>query len=239
MTKHLRIATFNVLADSYTKYGDYHQAPANLMAAGGRTQPLVSLITRLEADIVCLQEVEEPLVEALDATDQWRPFWSKKQNAPDGCLTLVRNGLASDEPETIRYSDGSGSVAQVTKIGKITVANTHVKFEMPNRIAQTKELLAEIATESHVALLGDFNDRPGEPARSLVAEAGFENLLGDTPTAFIANRDGAASIDLFAVRGLQAELTPIDLGEDFDIREIPSYRCPSDHTPAVGQVMLP
>jgi len=209
------------------------------MQTGGRIHPLTSLIGRLGADVVGLQEVEQPLAEALDATGNWQSFWSQKDDASDGCLTLVRNGLAIDGEETIRYGDGSGHVAQVVKVGNVVVANTHIQWELTNRTAQTQELLARVATKPHVVLVGDFNDRPGEPARKMIAEAGFEILLGDTPTAFIANRDGLASVDLFAVRGLQAELVPIELGEDFDIRGIPNDLCPSDHIPTMAQVTPP
>ncbi len=243
MTRRIRIATLNTLADSYLRNGDYSHAPADLMQPGARIRPLIELITGLNADVVGLQEVERPLVDALDATDEWQTFWTKKgtTKAPDGCLTLVRKGLVVDggRPEVIHYSDGSGHVAQIVRIDGIAIGNTHIKWELPNRTAQTKELLARIATEPHVVLMGDFNDRPGEPARGLVTEAGFRNIPeNDMPTAFIANREGPASIDLLAVRGLQAELAPIQFGPDFDIREIPSYRCPSDHIPVLAQVAL-
>jgi mRNA deadenylase 3'-5' endonuclease subunit Ccr4 len=244
MTRRLRIATLNPLADSYIGYGDYRHAPADLMQPGARIRPLTELITSLNADVVGLQEVERPLVDALDATDEWQTFWTKKgkTNATDGCLTLVRKGLVVDggEPEVVHYSDGSGHIAQIVKIGGIAIGNTHIKWELQNRTTQTQELLARVATEPHVVLMGDFNDRPGGPARKLVAEAGFRNLSGDdVPTAYIANREGSAALDLFAVRGLQAELVPIQFGPDFDIREIPSYRCPSDHIPILAQVALP
>jgi hypothetical protein len=214
------------------------------MQPGARTRPLTALITSLNADVVGLQEIERPVVDALDATDEWQTFWTKKgkTKAPDGCLTLVRKGLVVDggKPEIVHYSDGSGHVAQVVKIGGIAIANTHIKWELANRTTQTQELLARVAAEPHVVLMGDFNDRPGEPARELVAEAGFRNVPeDDMPTAFIADREGPASLDLFAVRGLQAELVPIRFGPDFDIREIPSYQCPSDHVPILAQVTLP
>jgi mRNA deadenylase 3'-5' endonuclease subunit Ccr4 len=235
----LRIASLNVLADSYTGNGDYRHAPADLMRRGARIGLLTSLITRLDADVTGLQEVEWPLVMALAATGRWQTIWSKKEDAPDGCLTLVKNNLVVDSSETLRFNDGSGHVAQIVKIGGVAVANTHIKWELPHRTAQVTELLAGVATEACAVLVGDFNDRPGEPARALVAEAGFTNLAGDMPTAYIANREGPASIDLFAVRGLEAELSPVEFGEDFDITEIPSRRCASDHTPLVGQITLP
>lgn len=232
----LRVATFNTLADSYTSYGDYRHAPADLMLPGARIEPLTDLIGRLDADVVGLQEVEKPLAERL-TDDGWQTVWSKKKDAPDGCLTLVRNGLTIDDSETLQFRDGSGHVAQIIKVGGIAVANTHIKWEIRNRVAQVQELLAKIATEPYAVLVGDFNDRPNELARKLVAEAGFRNLpRDDMPTANIANREGPASIDLVAIRGLQADLVPIELGEGFDIRKIPSHQCPSDHIPILAQV---
>lgn len=240
--KHLRIATLNALADSYLGRGDYSHAAAELMRPGARIRPLVELITSLNADVVGMQEVERPLVEALEATGEWQAFWAKKAaKAPDGCLTLVRNGIAIEgrKPEDMYYNDDSGHVAQITKIGGITIANTHIKWGLENRIPQTEELLAKVATDRHVVLIGDFNDRPGEPARQLVAEAGFRNILeDDMPTAYIADQDGLASLDLFAVRDLRAELEPI-FGLDFDMTEIPNDRCSSDHIPVLGEVALP
>ncbi|HSW98269.1 MAG TPA: endonuclease/exonuclease/phosphatase family protein [Candidatus Saccharimonadales bacterium] len=241
MTSRLRIATFNTLADSYTGYGDYRHAPKGLMQPGARIERLIRLVSALNADVVGLQEVEEPLAEKLSDSG-WQTKWSQKEGAPDGCLTLVGNGLAIESFDAVHFSDGSGHVAQLIKVGGIAIANTHIKWDMPNRIAQVKELVAKIPAklEPHAVLLGDFNDRPGEPARRLVAQADFQNLLpDDMPTAYIANREGPASIDLLAVRGLHAELVAVDLGGDFDIREIPSNRCPSDHIPIVAEVALP
>jgi hypothetical protein len=235
----MRIATFNVLADSYTKYGDYRHAPTGLMLPGARTNALVRVIGGLNADVVGLQEVEQPLVDALNETGQWNTFWSQKQDAPDGCLTLARKKVAVDEFETHHFSDGSGHVMQMLKVGGVVVANTHIKWELPSRIAQASELLARVGTAPHAVLLGDWNDRPGEPARKLVADAGFKNVWGDEPTAYIANREGPAAIDLLAIRGLRARPVAVEIGDGFDLSEIPSRRCPSDHIPVLAQVTLP
>ncbi len=234
------MASFNVLAPSCEPYGDYRHAPPELMQhADARVESLTSLITRLDADITCLQEVEMPLMERLAFTGLWQSFWRKKETDSDGCLILVKGAIEIDSIEMGPFGDGSGHVAQILKVGNVAIANTHIQWGRPNRIAQTKELLARIAGEPHAVLLGDFNDRPGEPARELVAEAGFKNLVGDRPTAYIANRDGPASLDFFAVRGLVAELYPVQFGEDFTIQEIPSRRCPSDHIPLFGKIILP
>lgn len=232
----MRIATFNVLADAYTGFGDYSHAPSEVMIAGARTLPLTECIMRLQADVVGLQEVEQPLVDALAANGQWQTFWSQKQGAPDGCLTLVKNEIEVDDFAAHHFTDGSGHVMQLLKIGGKVVANTHIKWEMASRIAQASELLGRIGTAPQAVILGDCNDRPGEPVRQMIAEAGFINVWGNGPTAFIANREGAAALDLLAVRGLAATPISVSFGEGFDLSEIPSKRCPSDHIPVMAEV---
>jgi endonuclease/exonuclease/phosphatase family metal-dependent hydrolase len=236
----MRVATFNVLADTYVTDGDYGHASADLLHPGTRTDALTMLIGNLDAEVVGLQEVEPPLVDALAATDEWETFWSQKWDAPDGCLTLVKKGIEVDDDfEAHHYGDGSGHVMQMLTIGGAVVTNTHIKWELPSRIAQTGELLARISTARHAILMGDYNDRPGEPARGLVARAGFENAWGDEPTAYIANREGPAPLDLLAVRGLTAVRLAVDMGKGFTLNEIPSKRCPSDHIPVMAEVALP
>lgn len=204
-----------------------------------RTDALTAFIASLNADLVGLQEVEKPLIESLAATGQWNTFWSQKLDAPDGCLMLARKEIAVDEFETHHFSDGSGHVMQMLKVGSVVVANTHIKWELPSRIAQANELLTRIGAAPHAVLLGDWNDRPGGPARKLVADAGFKNVWGDEPTAYIANREGPAAIDLLAIRGLTARPIAVEIGEGFDLNEIPSKRCPSDHIPVMAQITLP
>src|SRR5258708_15109994 len=114
MPDRLHIATFNTLADSYTAYGDYRHTPTDFMQPGARIGALVRLIGALDADVVGLQEVEEPLEERL-GNSGWQTFWSQKEGAPDGCLTLVRNGLTVGSHEALRFGDDSGHVAQIIK----------------------------------------------------------------------------------------------------------------------------
>lgn len=61
----MRYATFNVLADAYIGYGDYSRVEPELLRPGARTQKLVQLVDSLEADVVGLQEVEEPVALSL------------------------------------------------------------------------------------------------------------------------------------------------------------------------------
>jgi endonuclease/exonuclease/phosphatase family metal-dependent hydrolase len=232
----MRCATFNVLADAYTGYGDYSHVEPALLLPNARTQGLVQMIDGLEVDVIGLQEAEESLLRALEDTDKWQTFWSPKgRDKPDGCLTLVRPGLEVSGFETYHYSDGSGHIAQTLNIGRVLFANTHTKWapaDSPEHIgvAQTKELLEQVGREQPAVIFADCNDRPHGPVRQLIEGAGFTNVCEDEPTA-IVNQELVA-LDLLAVRGVTAKC----MTKKYDLASIPSRECPSDHIPVVAEL---
>lgn len=232
----MRCATFNVLADAYTGYGDYSHVAPELLLPNARTQDLVRLIGDLQADVIGLQEVEEPLVRALDETEDWQTFWTPKgRNKPDGCLTVVKRGLEVAEFNTHEYSDGSGHIAQTLSIGQVVFANTHIKWAPADStdhigVGQTKELLEQIGAGGQAVIFADCNDRPNGPVRRLVENAGFSNICEDEPTA-IVNQELVA-LDLLAVRGIEARC----ITRKYDLANMPNRDCPSDHIPVVAEL---
>lgn len=93
----MRFATFNVLADAYTSYGDYSHADAELMQPGVRPEYLSRQINILDADVVGLQEADRTMVERFENDENWQYIWtSKGRNKPDGCLTLIKKGIKVD-----------------------------------------------------------------------------------------------------------------------------------------------
>ena len=105
----LRVATFNVLADSYTRT-HRQTAGAAALAWEGRFARLLAAIRRANADLLALQEIDAARVEL-----EWRPalralgydcvFAARPQGAAadgfgaahrvcDGCLTAWRRGGA-------------------------------------------------------------------------------------------------------------------------------------------------
>jgi mRNA deadenylase 3'-5' endonuclease subunit Ccr4 len=76
MMRRLRCVSYNALADAWLGCGSYAHVPPELLRPGARLPHLVRLISDLNADVVCLQEVEPPLVEALGASGDWQLFWS-------------------------------------------------------------------------------------------------------------------------------------------------------------------
>lgn len=234
----MRCATFNVLADAYTGYGDYSHVDPQLLLPGARVEGIVRLVEGLDADVVGLQEADEPLVRAMGATGIWQTFWSPKgRNKPDGCLTLVKHGIEVSNFDTHLYGDGSGHVVQAVDISGATFANTHIKWapiDDPEHagVAQTEELIDYLAGKERAVIFADCNDRPNGPVRQLVEAAGFVNEHNDDPTA-IVNQELVA-LDLLAVRGMSATRIP----KHFDLTRIPNAECPSDHIPIVADVLV-
>jgi hypothetical protein len=228
-----RCASFNVLADAYLGYGNYSHVAPSLLGPGARIPHLVRLIASLQADIVGLQEVEKPLVDALRATGDWQLRWSPKEGGrPDGCLMLIRNGITATDFETHPYSDGTGHVMQSVVIGDIIFVNTHLKYP-PDQygVPQIQELLGRLGKTAPAVIFADCNDRPGGPVRALVEIAGFTNSWGHVPTARIGEE--LAALDLLAARGVYAERIALP----FSPEGIPNEDCPSDHAPVMAHIL--
>lgn len=234
----MKCASFNVLADAYTGYGDYSHITPSLLLPGARTPGLLRIIDSLKADVIGLQEVEKPLLDALDDAGTWQTFWSPKgRNKPDGCLMLVRTGIEVRDHTTHAYGDGSGHVMQAVRIGETIFANTHIKWAPTTDrdhagVKQTVELLNLLGNEQPAVLFADCNDKPGGPVRQLIERAGFKYVHEEAPTALVDQEPVA--LDLVAVRGLSATLIP----NNYPIRNIPNGDCPSDHMPVVAHVSI-
>lgn len=232
----MRVASFNVLADAFTGYGDYSHADPALMQPGARLDYLVRQINGFDADMIGLQEADRALFDAFADDTDWQALWTPKgRQKPDGCLTLVKKGLRINDHREFWYDDGSGHVFQITRIGQLAIANTHIKWspaEDPRHIgvSQTRELLATLGDHNPALILADCNDRPGGPVRALVKDAGFEDVGGATPTSLVNGE--AIAIDLLAARGLSARL--IEGG--FNVQTIPNPGCASDHIPLVAEI---
>jgi mRNA deadenylase 3'-5' endonuclease subunit Ccr4 len=233
----MRFATFNVLADAYTSYGDYSRANPKLMQPGARLVHLSQQINNLDADIVGLQEADESLVEIFEDDNNWQSFWTPKgRNKPDGCLTLVKSTVEVADHESHLYKDVSGHVFQLTRVGGVAIANTHIKWASEDDshhigVSQTRELLTALNNQHAAVILADCNGRPGGKVQTMVEKAGFTNLSGERPTAIVNGE--LVALDLLAIRGLSGALIPMD----YDLHSIPSKTCASDHIPLVAEVI--
>jgi Metal-dependent hydrolase len=233
----MKHATFNILADAYTSYGDYSHADPELMVPGARLPRVIRQINELEADVVGLQEADRSVVEVFEADENWQTFWTPKgRNKPDGCLALVKNGIEVTDYESHLYDDESGHVFQVIRIGQLAVANTHIKWAPADDVdhigvAQTRQLLGAITGDESAVILADCNDQPGGRVQTMIGDAGFMSMSGERPTALVNGRPVA--IDLLAVRGLSGTFIP----RTYDLESIPNETCSSDHIPLVAELV--
>lgn len=150
---------------------------------------------------------------------------------------LVRPQLEVSNFSTHAYSDGSGHVLQILRIGRIAFANTHIKWASASTaehvgIGQARELLDQLGPEQPAVLFADSNDSFGGPVRQLVERAGFTDISGDKPTALVDQK--LVDLDVLAVRGVSGRLIP----HSYDIHTIPSSECPSDHIPIVAEIEI-
>ena len=230
----MKYATFNVLADAYIPHGDYRHADSDLMRPGARRNDITQEINDLQADVIGIQEADSDLVKVFENDTSWQTFWAQKGlNKPDGALLLVKDGIEVSGYESHLYNDGTGHVFQVAQIGKVAIANTHIKWAPENDehhagVRQTRELIDFISDQEAAVILADSNGQPGGRVQTLVEQAGFTNINGERPTANINGK--LLSLDLLAVRGLKGSLIP----SDYDVASIPNKTCASDHTPIVA-----
>jgi mRNA deadenylase 3'-5' endonuclease subunit Ccr4 len=89
----LSIASYNVLAGAYVRPDRYPRVVPRLLDPSRRTAAVAGRVAGLGADVLCLQEVEPPVLAALAARlepDGYLPFFAPKGGKPDGCATFVK-----------------------------------------------------------------------------------------------------------------------------------------------------
>lgn len=102
------------------------------------------------------------------------------------------------------HPDDPDRIAQVARIGAVTVVNLHLSHLTAAdalRRGQAVHLLDRLAPDVPTVIGGDLNAAPDDPALRRLREAGFEDLAeaAPFPTA------GARRIDFLLCRGLPAE----------------------------------
>lgn len=242
----LKIATYNVLADAYIRPGYFPNTPAEILNPERRREALLTRIGELGADLLCLQEVERSLFEAIGARfpDLVGHYLPKGRSKPDGCAIFAAPSLSPGDAGTLAYGDGSGHVALSLDLeleGRpLVVTTTHLKWSPPELAPeehqgwiQLDELLrarAQVcgAAEAWV-VCGDLNATPDHALVRLAAEAGLRPAHpSDPPTCNV--HGWARTLDYLLVsEGLAAEPeAPPALSAD---EPMPSSLHPSDHLP--------
>jgi mRNA deadenylase 3'-5' endonuclease subunit Ccr4 len=254
MARSLSIASYNVLADSYVKPEWYPNVDPEILRWDRRKFALAERIARLDADIICLQEVEADayaLIERSLAAKGYNGLYAKKGNGkPDGCAIFFRQeGLRFAGRYTIYYRDGrrevpdSGHLALIVSFerewGVINVVTTHLRWGQDYKPPeahigywQIRELMDERFKADQTAhawiVCGDLNAQADSPVVKELLGNGFVDAYAGREQATCNPNGKAKRIDyIFHTSGLRAE--PAKIMEIDDLTPLPSADEPSDH----------
>jgi mRNA deadenylase 3'-5' endonuclease subunit Ccr4 len=238
--------TWNVLADAYVKPKYFPHSDPALLMPGVRTRPIISHLASSPADVMCLQEIEPPVVEAIRQAGGWDVHFASKTHRADGCAILARRAARLTDLRTVTFRDGapdredSGHIALAATVHvgdrELQIVTTHLKWDPPHlahaerwATRQVRDLLQLVGADpAHWIVCGDLNIQPGDPAYWMLVHAGLTDPMPDHPTA---NANGRTKrIDhILCGRGLRPRALPI-----LPITEttpLPSDVMPSDHLP--------
>jgi mRNA deadenylase 3'-5' endonuclease subunit Ccr4 len=245
------MATWNTLANAYIRPDYYPRTPAEFLDPAWRLPALREHARSLEADVLCLQEVEEPLFQSLQ---QSLPGYQgthalKGASRPDGCATFFRTSLFGLLEHTrLEYRDNSGHIAQWLLVEhedkRLAIANTHVRWDPPNtprdkqwgygQILEAMDLFHSGGSDAQI-VCGDFNATEKSDLVGALLDAGFHHVHAGFPGMATANSNSQPKrIDYLFSRGpLKARAFAPDVIDGFT--PLPSRVQPSDHLPLVAR----
>ena len=258
MSHKIKVASYNVLANSYIKLEWYTRSNPEVLQWENRKNLLTKKITEINADIICLQEVETDAFEVLENSlkkSYSGVYYKKGYDKPDGCATFFRKDKLSLKNEhAVYYSDeakgkiNSGHLALVLDfefdVGMLRVANTHLKWDNKNKgrhlgYKQITELIdSHIKKDSHSygwVMCGDFNAQPNSFVIKEVLKNNFEDAYAnkEQPTC---NPNGRAKRIDFIFHSTQIVSSPTKLPTIEDTTPLPSEVEPSDHLAIMAEL---
>lgn len=160
--------TYNVLAQSYVHADRYPMSPREALEPAGRHVRLLDRIVDLEADLLCLQELEpalhDDLRSRLDATHH--SAYARRRGRPDGAGLYARRPLFQWHGHDVLHfqaqrpgDDNLALIVQLTLDGQtVHVACTHLAWQ-PNRTPET----AHVGYRQMLELL-DYRDTSAQQA---------------------------------------------------------------------------
>lgn len=249
------VVTYNVLASAYIQRAWYRRTPALVLDPAWRVPALVQHVAKLDADIVCLQEVEPETFVALRATLAERGYGAhyerKLAGRPEGLALFYRLAVCElGGTRALIFADGAGAAPDTGYIALIAlfriantilgVINTHLTWDPPNAarqapigLRQARQLVAELQSCASAArgwiVSGDFNVSATSEIVALLKRAGFRYAHETLPGVATCNVNRQARmIDyLFYSAALAAEpRQPVPIDDN---TILPSAEQPSDH----------
>jgi mRNA deadenylase 3'-5' endonuclease subunit Ccr4 len=256
------VATYNLLANAYIKRGWYPRSPAIVLDPAWRIPILTQYVSALNADLLCLQELEGDVLANLRGTlgalgyDVY--YTPKAAHRPDGVAIFYRKEkFAAVRATRLVYADGeagepdSGYVALFallrTEDRSIGVINTHLLWdgsvsalELQRGYRQARQLLVtyeEIASLADAWILaGDLNVTPDSALVAMIRQAGFEYSHHSVSAAATCNVNGLARMIDYIFHSSTLSSEPADITPVDDLTILPSADQPSDHVAVAARM---
>lgn len=253
--------SYNVLASAYIQRAWYRRTPALVLNPAWRVPALVQHISMLNADLLCLQEVEPETFVALRTYLGERGYGGeyarKLAGRPEGLAIFYRRtSFDWVSSRIVAYADGSGVAHDTGYIAHrvmlrnrgqtLGIINTHLTWDSPNTarearhgLRQAQQCLAEYQNSGGDAgawiISGDFNVTPESEIVALALQAGLQyphHNLADVYTCNVGGRPRLIDYLFYSSR-LSAEASVLSRIDDQTI--LPSAEEPSDHVPIMAR----
>lgn len=202
MTARWRIATWNVLAQAYCHPERYLDVDPVALNPGRRRSDVVAEVLRWVGvtDIVCLQEVDEDLRDALGAAGVWVHAVAHPGRA-DGVAVVAHAPLPVCGGELGGGMSWAGATLVAPTGTSTLVVSAHLRHpgDGPVGAAQARALAEQLGgrpAAQRVAIGADANARSGGPPTDVWAGLGLE-VLQPSPTAWISG--SARTTDVLAL----------------------------------------
>jgi mRNA deadenylase 3'-5' endonuclease subunit Ccr4 len=249
------VASWNILAEPYIRPGYYPDTDPARLDPEWRRPAVLNRAARLDADLLCLQEVEPVMFETLRMLLGGLGYEGRlalKGERQEGCAVFFRTAaLALRGEHVLRFADGGGGpdtgclalVLLLENEGRrLAVAGTHLKWDPPETppeqrlgLRQARQLVADLPGVSAGCqarlVCGDFNAVPEDAVLQTFRDADYADPFAALPAEWTCNSERRPRrIDFVLAAGpLRAE--PLPQPPLDGATPLPCAEEPSDHRP--------
>jgi mRNA deadenylase 3'-5' endonuclease subunit Ccr4 len=250
----ITIASYNILADAYMRPRWFAHCLPEHLDPSWRRPALASRIEELDADVVCLQEVEDEAFRAIAQRLEPRGYAGhhalKAKGQPEGCAVFYRSDmLAMRSVRSLVYADrgqgaeDSGHIAQILHFERdgrrMTVANTHIRWDRPSLhgmdhvgVRQARELVDSLSSAGdRVVVCGDLNATADSDVLAELLSSGLCDPYAESKDAFTCNANARCRRIDFILHGTAFASAPRAIRSIEDHTPLPNDSEPSDHLP--------
>ena len=251
------VAAYNLLADAYIRPERYPRCDPRDFLPEARHPRLLARAAALDADMLCLSEVEASMFTRLEAhltTLGYRGLWEQKWNGkPDGCAIFYRAPWSCADCFILPFDDGhtgkkpSGHVALAALLERdgevVTLVSTHLKWDAPGTLpahrqglAQARELADQLVGLPRALVCVDFNAEPDDAVLEALRARAFVDAHPAACATFVSDGRAKKLDYLLHTPDLRARPLPdLVLADD---AVLPSPTEPSDHAPLRAEFSL-